>query len=364
MKVPFLDLTRQYQSIKDEIGAAVSEVFSSGWFILGPKVEEFEETFAGYIGVKHAIGVASGTEALQLALMALGIGTGDEVILPANSYPSVFAITAVGAIPKLVDINLATFNIDPNLIEAAASPKTKAIIPVHLYGQPADISEIVEIAKKHKLFVIEDCAQAHGAKFQGQMVGTFGNIGCFSFYPTKNLGAYGDGGMIVTNSYELAEKLRKLRMYGEKARYQSTLQGINSRLDELQAAILLVKLRHLDNWNRQRREQANLYKELLKNTDLILPIESDNIFHVFHLFVIRSKERDQLRELLKENEVGTTIHYPTPIHLVPSFVSLGYKRGDFRISEQASEEVLSLPLYPELMQEELAKVVEVIKKLV
>lgn len=362
MKVPFLDLTRQYQNIKEEIDAATAEVFTSGWFILGPKVEEFEKAFASYIGVKHAIGVASGTEALQLALMALDIGTGDEVILPANSYPSVFAITACGATPKFVDINLVTYNLNPGLIENAISANTKAIMPVHLYGQPAAITEISEIAKKHNLFVVEDCAQAHGVKFQGQMVGTFGDIGCFSFYPTKNLGAYGDGGMVVTNNSELAEKIRRLRMYGEKERYQSVIPGINSRLDELQAAILLVKLRHLDNWNRQRREQAQLYKELLKNTDLVLPIESDGAFHVFHLFVVRSKRRDALQKFLAKNNIGAAIHYPTPIHLVPSFVNLGHKKGDFPASERASKEILSLPLYPELSWEEIEKVAEVVKK--
>lgn len=362
MKVSFLDLKRQYNTIKGEIDQAVAGVLNSGWFILGPKVEEFEKVFASYIGVRHAIGVASGTEALQIALMALEIDQGHEVILPANSYPSVFAITATGAIPKLVDINLDTFNIDPNLIKAAISPKTKAIIPVHLYGQPAAIPEIVEIAKKHNLFVIEDCAQAHGAKFDGQKVGAFGDIGCFSFYPTKNLGAYGDGGMITTNSDELAEKIKMLRMYGEKARYQSVVPGINSRLDELQAAILLVKLRRLDSWNRQRREQAALYKELLKNTDLVLPIESDGAFHVFHLFVVRSKQRDALQKFLAKNGVSTAIHYPTPIHLVPSFANLGYQKGDFPVAERASKEILSLPLYPELTWEEIEKVAETIKK--
>lgn len=360
--IPLVDLKREYQAIQTEINQALDEVIKSGWFILGPKVEEFEKKFAAYLGVSYAIGVASGTEALQLALMASGIRSGDEVILAANAYPTAFAISAIGAIPRLVDIQAKSFNLDPTKIQNCLTHKTKAIIPVHLYGQPADLRPILTIAKKHKLVVIEDCAQAHGAEYQSKKVGGFGQFGCFSFYPTKNLGAYGDGGMVVTNSKYLAEKIKKLRMYGEKTRYKSVLKGINSRLDELQAAILLVKLKHLDQWNKKRQQAASYYKKRLKLTTVILPEISSSRTHVFHLFVTRAKRRNQLVRFLQKKNIVTGIQYPTSIHLQPSFRDLGYKKGDFPESEKASLEVLSLPLFPKIKQAEQLEVVQKIKE--
>lgn len=360
MKVPFLDLKRQYLAIRDEIDVAVAEVLDSGWFILGPKVAEFEQQFAQYLGVKHAIGVANGTEALQLALLAVGVKPDDEVILPANSYPSAFAIAATSAVPKLVDIDCKSFNIDPSLIEESISSKTKAVMPVHLYGQPSEMEQIVQIAKKHNLFVIEDCAQAHGAVYQGKRVGVFGDVGCFSFYPTKNLGAYGDGGMVVSNNDRLAEEIKQLRVYGEEKRYKSVVKGINSRLDELQAAILLVKLKYLDEWNQKRRKHAKRYLDLLSDVDLTLPKEVTGSSHVYHLFVVRTERRDELQRYLTKRGIGSAVHYPSPIHFQPSFKYLGYRQDDFSVSEKASQEILSLPMFPELSKEEITRVSETI----
>src|SRR3989338_1118029 len=257
--IPFFDIKRQNENIRNELDEAIAGVIDGGVYILGPKVAKFEKEFAKYIRVKYSVGVASGTDAISLALLAMGIGDGDEVILPANAYPSVFAISAIGAIPKLVDIDPQTYNLDPLKIEKVISKKTKAIIPVHLYGQPADLSSIIAIGKKYKIPVIEDCAQAHGAEFLGKKVGSIGDIGCFSFYPTNNLGAFGDGGMVVTNNKEIYEKVKLYRMYGEKERYKSILSGRNSRLDELQAAILLAKLKYLDKWNKRRKEISKKY---------------------------------------------------------------------------------------------------------
>lgn len=349
--IPVFDLKRQNQNIARELGKAISEVVDSRIYILGPKVAEFESAFAKYLGVKYAIGVACGTDALTLALLSLNIGKGDEVIMPVNAYPTAFAVVASGANPKLVDIDPQTFNINPNLIPQAIGKKTKAIIAVHLYGQPAQMKKIMEIGRKYHIPVIEDCAQAHGAG-----VGGIGEIGCFSFYPTKNLGCFGDGGMVVTDNEELAKKIRLLRMYGEEKRYQSVILGRNSRLDELQAAILLVKLKYLDKWNEKRRKLAVLYSTVLGLAKLNLQLTR----HVYHLFVIRAKERDKLRQYLEEHGIQTAIHYPKPLHLVPSFKFLGHKEGDFPQSEKASREILSLPMYPELRKEEVRQVVRMI----
>lgn len=356
--IPVFDITRQNKSLKKELDEAIGAVIDGGKFILGPKVGQFEREFAKYIGVKYAVGVASGTDAISLALLAVGVAEGDEVVMPANAYPSVFAVTQIGAVPKLVDINPATYNIDVAKIEKALKGKTRAILPVHLYGQPADMGKILEIGRKYKIAVVEDCAQAHGAATDGKKVGSLGLAACFSFYPTKNLGAFGDGGMVVTNNPEIYEKVKLLRMYGERERYKSILLGRNSRLDELQAAILLVKFKYLDKWNERRREFANNYKLQITNDKLMIksPNEINNVKHVYHLFVIRTKKRDELKKYLEEKGIGTGIHYPVPIHLAPSMKYLGYKKGDFPESEKACEEILSLPMFPELTDEEVREV--------
>jgi len=356
--IPLVDLGYEYQSIKEEIDQAVDGVLGSSWFILGPKVKEFEEKFAQYLGVKYAVGVASGTEALRLAFLALDIKAGEGIILPANAYPTAFAISAIGAIPQLVDIEPETFNLDPTKIKSVISKKTRAIVPVHLYGQPVDFAPILKLAKKHKLLVIEDCAQAHGAKYKMKKVGSFGELGCFSFYPTKNLGAYGDGGMLVTNNKNLARRVRMLRMYGEKKRYQSVIPGFNSRLDELQAAILLVKLKYLDLWNQKRRKAASYYQDLLARSKVILPQEQSFATHVWHLFVMRCSRRDNLQAYLKEKQIITGIHYPTAVHLQKSYQYLGYKKGDFPVAETISREILSLPLYPGITRKQQRQVVK------
>lgn len=384
--IPLFDISRQNKILKIELEKTISSVMANGIFILGKRVAEFEKEFAKYTGVKYAVGVASGTDAISLALLAVGIGRGDEVIMPANAYPSVFAVTAIGAIPKLVDIDASTYNMDPDKIEAAMTKKTRAILPVHLYGQPADMGKILTIGKKHNIPVIEDCAQAVGSevsilgshplklpkslrslkdkKRRGiwKRVGSMGDAGCFSFYPTKNLGAFGDGGMVVTDNPEIYEKVKLLRMYGEKSRYNSILAGRNSRLDELQAAILLVKIKYLDGWIERRIEIANLYKKSLSNLKgIALPLQGDALKkHVCHLFVIRTKRRDELKKYLEEKGIGTAIHYPVPIHLVPSMKYLGYKKGDFPQSEKACREILSLPMFPELRDEEVKLVVKTI----
>jgi len=383
-------LTRQHKILEKELTDAFHKVIEGYTYILGPNVEAFERAFAKYLGVKYSVGVASGTDALTLALLALGVGPEDEVILPANSYPSAFGVAVTGVTLRLVDIDPTTFTLDPSKLEGAITKKTKAIIPVHMYGQSADMEEIMGIARKHKISVVEDCAQAHGAEVSvarlassvqkkgalrhlegGRMdsfqverswkkVGTIGELGCFSFYPTKNLGALGDGGMIVTNNKKLYQKVKLLRMYGEKKRYQSVLVGRNSRLDELQAALLLVKLKYLDEWIERRRRIAKQYNEQWTMNNGQLPQEAEHARHVYHLFVIRSKMRDALKAYLEKKGIGTAIHYPIPIHLVPSFAYLGYKKGDFPESEKACLEVLSLPMFPELTDSEIKTVTKAI----
>jgi hypothetical protein len=359
--IPFFSLNRQNKVLEKELEGAIKETLHRGVFILGEKVTQFEKAFAKYLGISYGVGVASGTDALSLALLAIGAGPGDEVVVPANAYPIAFAVTSIGAIPRLVDIDAATYNLDPAKLPSAICAKTKAIIAVHLYGQPADMGKIMEVGRKYKLPIIEDCAQAHGATLSGRKVGSIGDLGCFSFYPTKNLGGFGDGGMVVTSDKKLADKARLLRMYGERKRYDSILLGRNSRLDELQAAILLVKLRYLDKWNERRREIAEKYLNQLNVGDLKLPAQSASK-HVYHLFVVRAKSRDELKEYLLKKGIQTAIHYPIPIHLVPSFSFLGYKKGDFPESEKASEEVLSLPMFPELTDREVERIVEEIGK--
>ncbi len=348
MPIPFFDLKRQYESIQSEIHAATLRVYGSGWFILGPEVEAFESEFAAYIGVEHAVGVGSGTEALHLALRALGVHAGDEVItVPNTAVATVAAIEMAGAQPVLVDVCPDSMTMDPTLLEAAITPRTRVVIPVHLFGQSADLEPILQIARAHHLAVLEDCAQAHGATYRGRRVGGWGDIAAFSFYPTKNLGAYGDGGAILTRDPTLAERVRLLRQYGWRKHYESETTGVNSRLDELQAAILRVKLAHLDAWNRARRERAALYDELLASARVRPPAQRPYGEHVYHLYVIQSERRDALAAHLKAQGIGTAIQYPTPIHLQPAYRRLA-PRGALPIAERLAREILSLPLYPEL----------------
>jgi len=360
MKVDVFSLKKQYEDIKDEIKGPVEKVVTSGGFILGEDVKLFEQEFPDYCGVKHGVGVNSGTDALFLACLACGIGKGDEVIVMPYTYiATALGISMAGARPVFVDIEEKTYNIDVSKIEKAITKKTKAILPVHLYGHPVDMDPLMEIAKKHNLKVIEDCAQAHGALYKDKKVGSFGDAACFSFYPTKNLGAFGDGGMVISNSEDIKERLLLLRDYGRKGRYEHILKGYNSRLDTLQAAILRVKLKHLDEWNEKRRKSAHLYTKLFKenNIDLVLPNESDYAKHVYHLYPVRVKDRKSVMEKLAEKGIRTLMHYPIPIHLQDAYKDLGHKKGDFLISEKCCEEILSLPMYPELPEEEIKYVV-------
>jgi len=350
-----------YLAHKDEINAAIARVLDSGWYILGQEVTTFQNEFAAYIGVRFAIGVGSGTEALHLALRACGIGKGDEVITVSHTaVATVAAIELCGAAPVLVDIDLNTYTIDPNQIESAITQQTKAIIPVHLYGQPADMESIMRVAHRHELRVIEDCAQSHGAVYKGRKTGAWGDIAAFSFYPTKNLGALGDAGVIVTDSAELAERARLLRQYGWRQRYISDLPGLNSRLDELQAAILRVKLRYLDEENRRRQALKKIYEETLSATSLMLPACVPEASHVYHQYVARSEHRDSLRELLRERGIGTQVHYPVPIHRQPAYQGRLRCAGSMVNTEKVAKEVLSLPMYPELTSEQVRQVADAI----
>ncbi len=368
--VPFFDLTRQYKAIEEEILSATKRVFEKGRFILGEEVSAFEEEFARYCGVRYGVGVNSGTDALYLALKAAGIGKGDEVITVANSFiASALAISFTGAKPIFVDIEPETYNLDPNALEhllkrqrtTGKKQRIKAILPVHLYGHPAEMGAIMEIADRYDLHVIEDACQGHGAEYKGKKAGSFGTLGCFSFYPTKNLGGSGDGGMVITDDKKLYEKLRLLRCYGEKKKYEHILQGGNSRLDEIQAAILRVKLRYLDRWNEQRRGKALIYKRKVEGSGVICPIEKEGARHVYHLFVIRSKKRNGLQTFLKGKGIDTLIHYPIPIHLQKAFVELGYQRGDLPVTERYAQEILSLPFFPELSEGEINEVGDQVK---
>jgi len=366
MKVDVFTLKKQYEYIKDEIKGPIEKVMRSSAFILGEDVGFFEQEFAAYCGVKYGVGVNSGTDALFLACLACGIGKGDEVIVMPYTYiATTLAISMTGAMPVFVDIDEKTCNIDISKIEKFITKKTKAILPVHLYGHPVDMDPLMEIAKKHNLKIIEDCAQAHGALYKNKKVGSFGDVSCFSFYPTKNLGAFGDGGMVLTSSGEIKEKLLFLRDYGRKGRYEHVIKGYNSRLDTLQAAILRVKLRHLDEWNEKRRKNAMLYTKLLKEKkiDIILPYEAEYAKHVYHLYAVRVKNRKAVMDDLAEKGIRTLIHYPIPIHLQEAYKDLGYKRGDFPISEKCCEEILSLPMYPELSEAEIKYVIDALKEL-
>jgi dTDP-4-amino-4,6-dideoxygalactose transaminase len=351
----------QYLSYRDEIDSAIQRVLDSGWYVLGNEVSEFEKEFAQFNTVSHAIGVGSGTDALHIALRAMDIGPDDEVITTAHTaVATASAIDLAGAKPVFVDIEPNFFTIDPNLIADAITPKTKAIIPIHIYGQPCEMDAITEIANKNNLKVIEDCAQAHGAKYKGKRVGSMGDVGCFSFYPTKNLGAIGDGGALVTKNDQLAEKIKLLREYGWEERYISSEEGWNSRLDELQAAILWIKLKNLDKDNNLRRRHSKKYNELLKDLPIELPVTRESCTHVSHLFVIKTEKRDELKTYLQNHDVNTTIQYPVPVHKQKYFQKMCNKKS-LPVTEQVAKNILSLPMYPELGEKEIHKVSNILK---
>lgn len=363
--VPLLDLKAQYSEIKSELMAAVEDVFERQQFILGPDVASLEKAVAAYSTTSHAIGCASGSDALLLALMALDTRPGDEVITtPFTFFATGGAIARLGARPVYVDIDPATFNIDPAAIERAITEKTRAIMPVHLFGQVAEMDEIMEIAARHNLYVIEDAAQAIGAEYKGRRAGSIGHIGCLSFFPTKNLGGAGDGGMVLTNDDHLAEKIRTLRVHGGRIEYVYKMVGCNSRLDELQAAVLRVKLKHLDSWTERRRENACFYNQLFAEhcPMVIPPVTRDYCKHIFHQYTIRAPKRDGLMNWLKERKIGSKVYYPVPLHLQECFAYLGYRSGDLPHAELASQEVLSLPIYPELTKEQMTLVVNTIRE--
>jgi dTDP-4-amino-4,6-dideoxygalactose transaminase len=360
--IPFVDLQAQYRSIKPEIDAAVLRVMENAQFILGPAVSAFEADFARFCGAAEAVGVSSGTSALHLALLAAGVGPGDEVItVPYTFVATVAAIEYAGARPVLVDVEPDYWTMDPAKVESAITPRTKAIIPVHLYGQPADMDPILAIARKHGLTVIEDAAQAHGSEYKGRHCGTLGDLACFSFYPGKNLGAYGEGGAVVTNDAALARKIRLLRAWGEETRYEHKFRAFNYRMDGIQGAVLGVKLRHLERWTEARRAHAADYSRQLEGTPARRPVERPGVRHVYHVYVVLLDERDQWRTRLADAGIQTGVHYPIPVHLQPAYRDLGYSEGDFPVSEAAARQVLSLPIYPELTPVQIAEVASVLR---
>lgn len=354
MTISLLDLKAQYEQIRTEVQGAINTVLESTKFILGPNEIYFEEEIAKYLGVKHAVGVGNGTDALVIALDSLGIGPGDEVItVPYTFFASAECISRVGAKPVFVDVDPTTLTMDPEKLKSAITAKTKAIIPVHIFGRAANIRRITTIAQEHHLFVVEDACQSMGADADGKKLGTFGNIGVFSFFPTKNLGAYGDGGLIVTNDDTLAERMQMLRAHGSKVKYQNEMIGYNSRLDEIQAAILRVKLTHLDDWNQKRQDIARKYNQLLDGLPIQLPDIGLENQHIFHLYTILIDKRDELKEFLGKKGIETGIYYPLPLHLQPAYRELGLTEGDFPVSEAACKRNLSLPMYPELTDEQI-----------
>jgi dTDP-4-amino-4,6-dideoxygalactose transaminase len=363
MNVPFVDLQAQYKSIKADVDAAIARVIESASFILGREVEAFEAAFAEYTGARFCVGVNSGTAAIQLAVTACGLGAGDEVIVPANTFfASAEGISTANATPVFVDADPVSYNIDVSKIEAAITERTRAIMPVHLYGQSADLDPIFEIARRHNLIVIEDAAQAHGSRYKDRRVGALGRAGCFSFYPGKNLGAYGEGGAVVTDDEEIAQRVRLLRDHGSRRKYHHEIVGYNFRLEGIQGAVLNVKLGHLDKWNALRREHAARYTELLSESNLTLPREMSYAEHVYHLYVVQTEGRDALQETLNSAGVQTGIHYPIPIHLQPAYSSLGYKASDFPEAERQASRLLSLPMFPELTESQIMHVAETIKR--
>ncbi len=363
-KIKLIDLEAQHQVIQEEVWAAMRDVIENSAFILGRHVKEFEDGFAGFCNARFATGVASGTDALILVLRALGIGPGDEVVtVPNTAFPTAEAITLSGARVVFADISPETLNIDPGAAEKKITKKTRAIMPVHLYGQPVEMEELKELCQSYNLLLIEDAAQAHGAEYKGQRVGTLGDAACFSFYPAKNLGAYGDGGAVVTNDERIADKVRMLRNHGRHEKYCHEIEGYNSRLDALQAAILSVKLKYLDGWNEKRRQHAQYYDKLLSSVKNVITTKVlDKAKPVYHLYVIRIRDRDLLRKKLKEENIDTGIHYPIPLHLQPALAYLGQGKGSFPMAEEAASTVLSLPLYPEMTKEQIETVVAAVKQ--
>ncbi|MHB8132770.1 MAG: DegT/DnrJ/EryC1/StrS family aminotransferase [Anaerolineaceae bacterium] len=360
--IPLLDLVAQYQSIKPEIDAAIQEVLNSGKFILGPQEKAFEQEIAEYLGVKHAIGVASGTDALIIALRAAQVGPGDEVIVPAYSFfATAGAVLSVGATPAFVDIDPDYYLMDVTQLEAALTPNTKAIIPVHLYGQSADMDAIMGFAKEHNLVVIEDNAQAFGCVYKNQKTGSIGNLGCLSFFPSKNLGGYGDGGMVVTNDDEFAEKIHMLRTHGWKKKYFPELLGYNSRLDEIQASVLRIKLKYVDSWNSQRTDIAHYYNEHLCKLEVVIPNVRKNTTHVYHLYIIRVSNRKEFQEKLYNLGVSSEVYYPQPLHLAVPCRDLGWKVGDLKFSEIASRETLAIPLFPNMLDYQINVVLNAVR---
>ncbi|HEV2881593.1 MAG TPA: DegT/DnrJ/EryC1/StrS family aminotransferase [Pyrinomonadaceae bacterium] len=371
MSVPFVDLQAQYRAIKREVDEAIGRVVESAAFILGREVEAFESAFAEYLGAKFCVGVNSGTAAIQLAVTACGVGAGDEVIVPANTFfATAEAVSTAGATPVFVDADPVSYTIDVNKIEAAINARTRAIIPVHLYGQAADLDPIFEIAARHNLSVIEDAAQAHGSLYKGRRVGALGRANCFSFYPGKNLGAYGEGGAVVTDDAEVARRVRLLRDHGSEHKYRHDIIGYNFRLEGIQGAVLNVKLKYLDGWNELRRAHAARYRELLSGLSggdgdgasaLTLPRELPYARHIYHLYVVQTDERDALQQHLTAAGIQTGIHYPVPVHLQPAYASLGHRAGDFPVAERQAARVLSLPMFPELTGEQIERVAEVVR---
>ena len=357
--IPFLDLRAQHAAIEQDLLAAFKETLATTQFVLGREVAAFEEEFAAYSGGRFGIGVNSGTSALHLALLAAGVGPGDEVITVSCTFvATVAAVNYTGARPVFVDVDADTLNMDVTQIEAAITDRTKVILPVHLHGQPADLDPILEIARRHNLAVIEDAAQAHGAEYKGRRVGSIGDMGCFSFYPGKNLGACGEGGMVVTNSEDFAQHIRMLRDWGQERKYHHTLKGFNYRLEGLQGAMLRVKLRHLDAWTEGRRQNANHYREFLADSGVTIPVEAPYARHVYHVYGVRVANRDAVQAALQAREIQTGIHYPIPVHLQKAYREFGFGRGDLPVTEQASTELLSLPMFPELERSQVEEVCE------
>lgn len=361
-QIPFLNLKSEYLSIKRQIDKAVSRVLLSSNYILSAEVENFEKELASFVGTKYCVGVASGTDALTLALKALSLKAGDGVIVPANVYPSAFGVALSGLKLQLCDVDPNTLNLSAESLKKACTKITKVIVMVHLYGNPVNLDEVVKFAKERSLYIIEDCAQSIGATFNGKKVGSFGDISCFSFYPTKNLGAHGDGGAVLTSSRKYYRRVKRLRMYGESTRYRSVEVGHNSRLDEIQAAILRAKLPYINEWNDKRRRLAQIYKEQLKELPIKLLKEESNGRSIYHLFVICTNKRKKLMEFLKKEGIQTSLHYPIPIHMTKSFKYLGHQRSDFPVSEEACRKVLSLPLYPSLRVKDVKEICKIIRK--
>ncbi len=362
--IPFVDLKTQYRTLKPQMDAAIQSVCERSAFVMGNEHNGFEQAFGSYVGVKHCLGVATGTDALELAIHACGIGPGDEVITVPNTFiATTEAITHSGAAFRWAEVDPLTYNMDPENIEKAITPRTKALLPVHLYGQPADMEPIMDIACKHRLKVIEDCAQAHGAKYDGQNVGTFGDVACLSFYPGKNLGAYGDGGAVLTNNDEIAERVRLLRNHGQREKYTHVIEGYCHRLDNLQAAVLNVKLPHLGSWNECRRRAAATYNRLLESVPgVVTPYVLPKVEPVYHLYVVQVPNRDRVQAALKAEGIETGIHYPIPLHQQPAYARLGYKPEDFPISAALGPKILSLPMFPEITDEQIRKVVDALKR--